>query len=159
VDPRLPPAIDALMMSALGPTLTKRPTAGQFGAQLRSLRYSLDVTVGDPATELGKIIDTADQVQRESKQMMAQHVGPSGGFDAFEGTEATVIRIRTADAFAMPDKQVGMAKAREDVSLAAEARQHVGTVHAALDQLDRAALHEAVSLALGEIHRTHPAAT
>src|SRR5690349_7747723 len=114
VDPRLDPLIDGLLLSALAFDMTKRPTAGQLGAKLRSLRYSMEVTVGDPATELAKIIDTADQVQRESKQMMAQHVGPSGGFDAFsEHTEATVIRIRTADAFAMPDKQVGMAKARE----------------------------------------------
>jgi serine/threonine-protein kinase len=113
IDPRLDPQIDGLLLAALSPEMGKRPTAGQLGAKLRSLRYSMEVTVGDPATELAKIIDTADQVQRESKQMMAQHVGPSGGFDTFEGTEATVIRIRTADAFAMPDKQVGMAKARE----------------------------------------------
>jgi hypothetical protein len=50
-------------------------------------------------------------VQRESQQMVAQHV-MSGGFDQIEHTEATVIRIRTADAFSIPDKQVGMAKAR-----------------------------------------------
>jgi hypothetical protein len=111
IDPRLTPDIDALIMSALSPDANKRPTAGQLGAKLRSLRYSLEVTVGDPATELAKIIDTADQVQRESQQMVAQHV-VSGGFDQIEHTEATVIRIRTADAFSIPDKQVGMAKAR-----------------------------------------------
>ena len=111
IDPRLTPEIDALVMSALSPDANRRPTAGQLGAKLRSLRYSLEVTVGDPATELAKIIDTADQFKRESQQMMAQHV-MSGGFDQIEHTEATVIRIRTADAFSIPDKQVGMAKAR-----------------------------------------------
>ncbi|MDQ3341725.1 MAG: protein kinase [Myxococcota bacterium] len=111
IDQRLTPDIDALIMSALSPDANKRPTAGQLGAKLRSLRYSLEVTVGDPATELAKIIDTADEVQRESQQMVAQHV-VSGGFDQIEHTEATVIRIRTADAFSIPDKQVGMAKAR-----------------------------------------------
>jgi serine/threonine-protein kinase len=112
VDPQLDADIDALIMSALAIDMNKRPTAGQLGAKLRSLRYSLDVTVGDPATELAKIIDTADEVQRESQVMLAQHLPPSGGFEQIEHTEATVIRIRTADAFAMPDKQVGMAKAR-----------------------------------------------
>jgi serine/threonine-protein kinase len=118
IDGRLDREIDNLIMSALNADASKRPTAGQLGQKLRGLRYSLEVTVGDPATELAKIIDTADQVQRESKQMMAQHVSgafaapPSSGFDQIEHTEATVIRIRTADAFSIPDKQVGMAKAR-----------------------------------------------
>src|SRR5688572_200382 len=109
VDSRLDAEVEALVMSALSPTPSNRPTAGQLGQKLRSVRYSLEVTVGDPATELAKIIDTADQVQRESQQMMAQHVGPSGNFDSIDPMEATVIRIRTADDFSIPDKQVGMA--------------------------------------------------
>ncbi|MGN6110250.1 MAG: hypothetical protein ACTHU0_34420, partial [Kofleriaceae bacterium] len=139
-DPRLPPEIDALLMSALARDLKKRPTAGQFGAKLRSMRYALEVTVGDPATELAKIIETADEVQRESQQRLAEQLrtpsGPSqidpfdvastgghrsvasrrGGFSSgfeIEHTEATVIRIRTADAFQMRDKDGGMARARE----------------------------------------------
>jgi len=115
-DPRIPADVDNLLMTALAPDPKARPTAGQLAAKLRSIRYALDETVGDPATELAKIIDTADQVQRESRQMQAPQLrmapGPTGGFDQLEHTEATVIRIRTADDFSIPDKRVGMEKAR-----------------------------------------------
>ena len=122
VDARLGPEVDQLLMSALARDPKNRPTAGQLGQRLRSLRYSLDVTVGDPATELAKIIDTADEVERQSQQMMAQDLGQevsqfrrqSGPFDSIEPTEATVIRIRTADAFSMRDKDgTGVAHARQ----------------------------------------------
>jgi serine/threonine protein kinase len=107
-DGKLSPEIDALIMSALSPEPRVRPTAGQLGAKLRSLRYSLDVTVGDPATELAKIIDTAEEVERQSSQQLA----PARA--EFEGSEATVIRIHTADAFSMRDKDgAGVARARE----------------------------------------------
>ena len=66
IDSRLTPEIDALIMSTLARDVRGRPTAGQLGAKLRTLRYSLDVTVGDPATELAKIIDTAEEVERQS---------------------------------------------------------------------------------------------
>ncbi len=128
VDPRLAPDIDALLMAALDRDPKRRPTAGELGAKLRSLRYSLEITVGDPATELARIIDTADEVQRESQQMEAMPLPPrtlagarpsgfagvpnSGGFDS-DHNEATVIRIRTADAFQTRDKDGGMARARE----------------------------------------------
>ena len=126
VDPRLPPEIDQLLMAALDRDHRRRPTAGELGAKLRSIRYSLDVTVGDPATELARIIDTADEVQRESQQMMAMQLPPrtvagaslggmsqhAGGFDS-DHNEATVIRIHTADAFQLRDQDVGMARARE----------------------------------------------
>jgi hypothetical protein len=106
IDPRLPPEIDRILMNALARDPKRRPTAGQFGEQLRGLRYSLEVTVGDPATELGKIIDEAEQVLRESQQMIAQHVGPASGFEHLESSagEHTVIRIRTADVFSLKDK-------------------------------------------------------
>jgi serine/threonine-protein kinase len=114
IDRTLQPEIDALLMSALSRDVKNRPTAGQFGAKLRSLRYSLEVTVGDPATELAKIIDTADEVERQSQQMLAQQLpGRSGGFEV-EHTEATVIRIRTADEFQQRDKDgSSVAKARQ----------------------------------------------
>src|SRR4051812_4936536 len=51
-DPQLSKEVDELLMSALSRDVRKRPTAGQFGQKLRTLRYSLDSTVGDPATEL-----------------------------------------------------------------------------------------------------------
>src|ERR1700748_846195 len=44
VDGRLSPEIDQLIGSALARDRRGRPTAGQLGQQLRSLRYSLDVT-------------------------------------------------------------------------------------------------------------------
>src|SRR5215475_8689949 len=108
-DGALSPEIDALIMSALSPEPRIRPTAGQLCARLRSLRYALDVTVGDPATELAKFIDTAEDFERESSQRL-----PPARAE-FEGSEATVIRIHTADAFSMRDKDgaAGVARARE----------------------------------------------
>ena len=107
-EPRLSPEIDALITSALAHEPRGRPTAGQLGAKLRSLRYSLEVTVGDPASELAKVIDTADEVERQS----GKHLAPSGA--EFEASEATVIRIHTADAFSMRDKDGSeLARARE----------------------------------------------
>ena len=110
IDGRLAPEIDALIMASLAREPRGRPTAGQLGAKLRTLRYSLDVTVGDPATELAKIIDTAEEVERQSSQ---QIVAPPPRLE-FDGNEATVIRIQTADAFSMRDKDgTGVARARE----------------------------------------------
>src|SRR4051812_8987679 len=107
-DAALSPEIDALIMSALSPEPRIRPTAGQLGARLRNLRYALEVTVGDPATELAKFIDAAEEIERESSQQL-----PSARAE-FEGSEATVIRIHTADAFSMRDKDgAGVARARE----------------------------------------------
>jgi eukaryotic-like serine/threonine-protein kinase len=106
-DAALSPEIDALILSALSPEPRIRPTAGQLGARLRSLRYALDVTVGDPATELAKFIDAAEEIERESSQLPPAHA-------EFEGSEATVIRIHTADAFSTRDKDAaGLARARE----------------------------------------------
>jgi hypothetical protein len=113
IDPRLSPEIDALLVAALARDVKHRPTAGQFGAKLRSLRYSLEVTVGDPATELAKIIDDAVEVERQSQQMMAPVPPQLRGVEQHDPTEATVIRIRTADAFQMRDKDGGVARARE----------------------------------------------
>jgi len=114
IDPRLHPEVDQLLLSAMARDIKHRPTAGQLGAKLRSLRYSLDVTVGDPATELAKIIDTANEALHQSKPKLAQQVSMgAGSFDA-DHLEATVIRIRTADEFQARDKDgADVAKARE----------------------------------------------
>ena len=102
VDGRLPPEIDQILLTALARDKNRRfGSCGQLGQKLRSLRYSLEVTVGDPATELAKIIDSTEEVERQSAQHIAHR--PSGQFDAFDGAEATVIRIRTADAFSARD--------------------------------------------------------
>ncbi len=111
-DSRLTPELDALLMAALSRDIKRRPTAGQFGAQLQSMRYSLEQTVGDPATELAKIIENAEQVERSSQQMVAVP-RPSGGFDPGEHTEHTVIRLRTADAFSQRDNRDGFSAARQ----------------------------------------------
>jgi serine/threonine-protein kinase len=112
IDPRLPPEIDQILMTALAKDKKGRyPSAGAFGQKLRSLRYSLDVTSGDPATELAKIIESTEAVERESKQMIAASK-PSGGFD-FDPSEATVIRIRTADEFSARDNDASIVRARE----------------------------------------------
>jgi serine/threonine protein kinase len=110
IDGRLPPEIDQLLLTALARDKSRRhASCGQFGQKLRSLRYSLEVTVGDPATELAKIIDSTEEVERLSKPMMAQR--PSGRFD-FDNAEATVIRIRTADAFSARDNDQSISQAR-----------------------------------------------
>ncbi|HEX3763285.1 MAG TPA: serine/threonine-protein kinase [Kofleriaceae bacterium] len=107
-DAKLSPDIDALIMAALSPEPRVRPTAGQLGARLRSLRYALDVTVGDPATELARTIDTAEEVERQNSQRL-----PVARAE-FEASEATVIRIHTADAFSMRDRDGDdVARARE----------------------------------------------
>jgi len=113
-DSRLTPELDALLMTALARDPKRRPTAGQFGAQLQSMRYSLEQTVGDPATELAKIIENAEQVERLSQQMVAQKRPSGSGFDSGDHTEATVIRLRTADAFSLRDKDgQGFSAARQ----------------------------------------------
>jgi serine/threonine-protein kinase len=95
-DPRLDPRIDALLMPALAKDAQRRPTAGQFAEQLRGLRYSLDSTSGDPATELAKIIDNAAEAEK-----LTVVAAKDNAFEP-ELTGATVIRIHTADAFAGP---------------------------------------------------------
>jgi serine/threonine protein kinase len=112
VDPRLPREIDQLLLTALARDKTRRfANCGQLGQRLRSLRYSLDDTVGDPATVLAKIIESTEQVERESRQIAAI---PSRGSDPFEqdGGEATVIRIHTADAFSAHDDDQSLSQAR-----------------------------------------------
>ena len=94
----LPESMRGAIMKALAKDKKGRyPSAGAFGQKLRSLRYSLETTSGDPATELAKIIDSTEAVERESRQLITPSK-PSGPFD-FDPSEATVIRIRTADEF------------------------------------------------------------
>jgi serine/threonine protein kinase len=110
IDSRLPPEIDAILLQALARDKSGRyPSAGALGQKLRSLRYSLDVTVGDPATELAKIIESTEEVERESKQMVAARPSGPGPFDA----ENTVIRIHTADAFSARDNDASIVRARQ----------------------------------------------
>ena len=115
LDPRIRKEADAIVMGALQRDPQRRPTAGQLGHQLRSLRYSLDDTSGDPATELAKVIDNAEQVERQSRNLAtpaaAAAIARSSGFDSGEPAEMTVIRIRTADAFSeRNERSISMAR-------------------------------------------------
>ncbi|MEO8846755.1 MAG: protein kinase [Kofleriaceae bacterium] len=114
VDRTLPAAIDQIVMTALARDKHRRfPSAGALGAKLRSLRYSLDSTVGDPATELAKIIDSTEQVERESSPATVHRAMPRNDFEA---SEATVIRIHTADAFSARDHEASVIAAREVIA-------------------------------------------
>ena len=119
----MPRDADAIVMGALARDPGRRPTAGQLGHQLRSLRYSLDDTSGDPATELAKVIDNAEQVERQSRRLedeaaVAASAASSSAtaarmasFDLKDPAEMTVIRIRTADAFSLRnDQSISMAR-------------------------------------------------
>jgi serine/threonine-protein kinase len=115
IDPRLPHEIDHLLMTALAKDKHRRhASAAQFGAKLRSLRYGLEVTVGDPATELAKMIESTEEVERQSQNMIVQR--PPANLDAFDHAEATVIRIRTADAFSARDNSGSISRAREVIN-------------------------------------------
>jgi serine/threonine protein kinase len=109
LDGRLSPEIDALIMSTLSRESRNRPTAGQLGAKLRTLRYSLEVTVGDPSSELARILESPEELERQS----LPKITPSSSIE-FDLSEATVIRIHTADEFSMHDD------AGEDVARARE---------------------------------------
>ncbi|HEY0192776.1 MAG TPA: protein kinase [Kofleriaceae bacterium] len=142
-DPRLSPEIDALIAQALSRDPKQRPTAGQLGQQLRSLRYSLEATSGDPATELAKILDgqldaeVGDTDRRKSRPVMSTPL-PALHADV-EMSEATVIRIHTAEAFSTNDHDsAGVARARqvidrfedEETRLAQLSRDEIALLHA-----------------------------
>ena len=96
-DATLPREVEAVLMSALARDPAQRPaSAGQFGATLRSIRYSLDEAAGDPATELGKIVENAAKTGGEPTAPTPPKVKRETSFDQ---KEPTVLRIRTADEF------------------------------------------------------------
>ncbi|HEX4416928.1 MAG TPA: protein kinase [Kofleriaceae bacterium] len=112
VDGRLSAEIDALIGTALSRDPQSRPTAGQLGQKLRTLRYSLEATVGDPATELAKIIDDAAELESRSAPRISTPMLPALHAEP-DGSEATVIRIHTADEFSSRDDGGGVARARQ----------------------------------------------
>ena len=94
LESRLPKEVDEIVMTALARDKTRRwSSPGALGSKLRALRYSLDVAVGDPATELAKIIASVEQTE------LGQAPPPRPHVTEFDAGEATVIRIHTADAF------------------------------------------------------------
>ena len=109
VDPSLPPEVDAIIMTALAKDPVRRYTGAlQFGAKLRTLRYSLNEASSDPAAELARAVELAAMVPVAPK---ARRAPPRGEFDM---GEATVIRIRTADAFATGGNDIAaLSRARQ----------------------------------------------
>ena len=102
LDGNLPKAVDDLLGKALARDPDRRfVTAGEFGLALRSLRYSLETSSGDPSAELARVVASAEN---------PSNTIPPGGF---EPGEATVIRIRTAAAFSMNDARVAFSNARQ----------------------------------------------
>jgi hypothetical protein len=94
-DSRLPKAVDQIVMTALAKDKARRfGSAGELGAQLRAMRYALDKTLGDPGSEIARIVEATLAAERDGVPPIA----PSGPRE-FEGNDATVIRIRTADEF------------------------------------------------------------
>lgn len=109
INSRLPREIDAIVMSALARDKSHRhPTAEAFGNQLRTLRYSLDITTGDPAAELAKIIAMIDGGETAVPRVNPIAV-PQNDFD---NPEATVIRIQTVADFSarFSDASISAAK-------------------------------------------------
>jgi serine/threonine-protein kinase len=128
-DPTLPAAVDQLLLKALARDPDRRfASAGEFGAKLRALRYALDETTGDPATELAKILDGAEPEAAPPPRRPAARPEPS---------EATVIRIQTADAFSQKDADgTALLRARQVIDRFDEAETRMATLSAAqLDQL------------------------
>ncbi|MEO8553726.1 MAG: hypothetical protein ABI678_27320, partial [Kofleriaceae bacterium] len=113
IDPRLPPEIDEIVMIALARDKTRRyASAGVLGAKLRSLRYSLDTTSGDPATELARIVASTEELERTSEPP-SKLDRRSAGLHDFDHSESTVIRIQTADAFSARDNESSIVAARK----------------------------------------------
>jgi serine/threonine-protein kinase len=155
VDPSLPAAVDQLLLKALARDPARRfASAAEFGAKLRSLRYSLDETTGDPATELAKIIDGAEPARPT----------PSRGFEN-DVSEATVIRIHTADAFSLRDADgAGLLKAREVIDRFDEAETRMSKLTAEqLDQLRSASPRDGIGPRArrdsGDLTTTRPRST
>lgn len=109
VDPSLPAEVDAIIMTALAKDPARRYTGAlQFGAKLRTLRYSLNEASGDPAAELARAVELAAMVPVAP---VVRKAPPRGEFDM---GEATVIRIRTADAFATGGNDIAaLSRARQ----------------------------------------------
>jgi eukaryotic-like serine/threonine-protein kinase len=105
-DSRLPKAIDGVMMQALAKDKARRfATAGELGAKLRQMRYALDVTVGDPATEIARIVEATLEAEKQSAKPV-----PAAVARDFDASEATVFRIRTDDRFS---EHEGLQQARQ----------------------------------------------
>ena len=107
IDTELPREVEEILLAALAKDPDRRTTsAGEMGSKLRGVRYSLETTAGDPATELARIVANLEQALRESKPAKEKPAGKRRrpiSTAGFEIGEPTVVRITTADGFTSPD--------------------------------------------------------
>jgi serine/threonine protein kinase len=91
VDPAIDPELDRIVMTALAARPEDRfPSAGNFGAQLRSLRYALLSTAADPAVEMSRMVD--EMGARPAPGIVARaptfvRISTVAGFAGFELSE------------------------------------------------------------------------
>ncbi|MEZ4363619.1 MAG: protein kinase [Kofleriaceae bacterium] len=110
LDGNISEEVDVLLAKALSRDPARRfATAGEFGSALRTLRYSLDVSSGDPSSELARVVNKADSPDSRPPKNAAFEVG-----------ESTVIRIHTAAAFSMHDELTAFTQARRVIDRFAE---------------------------------------
>jgi serine/threonine protein kinase len=110
IDPSIPAELDGILATALSKDPARRFTGAlQFGAKLRSLRYSLPDGSGDPAAELARTVEMAVPIL----DVKAPKNKPPARSE-FDVGEATFIRIRTADAFATGGNDIAaLSRARQ----------------------------------------------
>jgi len=83
IDPELDPELERILLTALARDPADRfPNARDFGTQMRSFRYSLSSSGGDPAKEISRIVE---RFAPEEEDMVEK--------------EPTVVRIKTAAGF------------------------------------------------------------
>ena len=90
IDPALDPKLEAILMKCLSKEPDSRfDSAGELGAELRAIRYSMPETAGDPALEIAQIV----------KRVSAPE--PRGKSQDTQDHEPTVVRIETAAGFTL----------------------------------------------------------
>jgi serine/threonine protein kinase len=91
VDPKLDPKLEAILLKALAHAPEERyHGAGELGKDLRSYRYSLPSTGGDPAAELATLVTRFDGQGRQQPARKESVVAvPRPQHDDFTGTTST----------------------------------------------------------------------
>jgi len=119
VDPGLPAALDEILMAALVRDPTRRlGSAGQLGAQLRSLRYSLEESAGDPSQELARVIAGVEAVGESSDSQSSPSDARKAArrrrapLSSAQYGEPTVLTLTSLDPFSDDRDGTGLIKAR-----------------------------------------------
>ncbi len=106
IDPSIPVELERIIERALAPRPDDRyPTAGEFGSALRTYRYSLDETSGDPAKVIAEYVQEAsleDEDEDDARTVMREvPIGagqPSPTPSAGEDEETKAISILGGEA-------------------------------------------------------------